>query len=102
MAQVDEGGTGDEDDLQDPEADVRDGEGLVIAHVLATGLLCVAHHVGLLIAPHLSKSNDHDPEKEQDAHPDLPNDSGVEAPMNLNVNLGKTKHDLYLSLNPIK
>ncbi|KAJ0026782.1 hypothetical protein NQD34_017782, partial [Periophthalmus magnuspinnatus] len=49
-----------EDDLQDPEADVRDGEGLVIAHVLATGLLCVAHHVGLLIAPHLSKSNAQD------------------------------------------
>lgn len=79
MAQVDQRRRGHEDDLQDPEADVRDGEDLVVADVLATGLLGVADKIRLLISPDTfgTCSQNHDPEQEEDAHPDLPNHSGV-------------------------
>ncbi|KAJ0026784.1 hypothetical protein NQD34_017784, partial [Periophthalmus magnuspinnatus] len=79
VAEVDQRWRGDKDDLQNPESDVRDGEGAVVADVLTTRLLSVTDKTRLFIPPNTlrSSSQDHDPEKEQDAHPDLPNDSGV-------------------------
>uniref|UniRef100_A0A8C6ULQ4 Uncharacterized protein n=1 Tax=Neogobius melanostomus TaxID=47308 RepID=A0A8C6ULQ4_9GOBI len=70
---------GHEDDLENPEADVRDGEGPVVADVLATGLFGVTDETRLFVAPHALRpsSQDHDAKQEQHAHPDLPDDRGV-------------------------
>uniref|UniRef100_A0A8C9IBD3 Uncharacterized protein n=1 Tax=Piliocolobus tephrosceles TaxID=591936 RepID=A0A8C9IBD3_9PRIM len=79
MPHVHQGRGGDEDDLQHPEADVGDGKGLVVAHVLAARLLGVAHEVGLLIPPHelRGRAKDEDPEDEKHGEPDSADDGGV-------------------------
>lgn len=51
MCQIQERGHRDEYDLKDPEAHVRDGEGLVIADILTTRLLSVTAKGRLLVAP---------------------------------------------------
>uniref|UniRef100_A0A8B9SUW6 Uncharacterized protein n=1 Tax=Anas platyrhynchos TaxID=8839 RepID=A0A8B9SUW6_ANAPL len=67
MAQVDQGWSGDKNDLQHPEADVRDGEGFVVAHIFATRLLNL-----------LSSSPQHQyPEDKQHRQPNLADNRGV-------------------------
>uniref|UniRef100_A0A3Q1II87 Uncharacterized protein n=1 Tax=Anabas testudineus TaxID=64144 RepID=A0A3Q1II87_ANATE len=62
-----------------PEADMGDGEGLVVADVLATRLLGVAFEGGLLISPgRFHRSTQHqDSEDEEDRQPDLSPSSRV-------------------------
>uniref|UniRef100_A0A8C4IZL4 Uncharacterized protein n=1 Tax=Dromaius novaehollandiae TaxID=8790 RepID=A0A8C4IZL4_DRONO len=51
MCQVQEGRYRHEYDLQNPEAYVRDGKGLVVADILTTRLLSVAPESRLFISP---------------------------------------------------
>lgn len=53
VAEVDQRWSWHKDNLEDPESNVWDWEGLVIADVLATRLFGVANHIWLLITPHL-------------------------------------------------
>uniref|UniRef100_A0A8C3JAY2 Uncharacterized protein n=1 Tax=Calidris pygmaea TaxID=425635 RepID=A0A8C3JAY2_9CHAR len=70
---------GNKDQLQGPESDVRDGEKVIIANILAPRLKCVAHKVILFISPDslCSHNQDHDTEDEQDCEPYLPDTGGV-------------------------
>ena len=79
VAQVHDGGGGHQDDLEHPEAHMREGCKGVIADVLAAGLLRVAHKLALLVVidglpSHGCKD---DPEDDQDREPDLPYKRGV-------------------------
>uniref|UniRef100_A0A3Q3E2C9 Uncharacterized protein n=1 Tax=Labrus bergylta TaxID=56723 RepID=A0A3Q3E2C9_9LABR len=78
VSQVEQGGCGHEDDLQHPEADMRDGEGFVVADVLAARLQRVAFEGRLLVSPRLHRrTQDQDPEHEEDRQPQLPPGCGV-------------------------
>lgn len=70
---------GDEDELQGPQTDVRDGEDVVVAHVDAARLGRVADKVLALIAPHsLGRHHEnHHPEDEDHGEPDTAEHSGV-------------------------
>ena len=73
MAEVEEGGRGDEDDLQHPEAGVADGEGGVVADGVAARLSRVAPERRLLVAPGRlhRRPDDQDTEDKEDREPHL-------------------------------
>lgn len=74
-----ERGAGDEDELQGPQSDVRDGEEVVIADIVAPGLSRVAFEVFLFITPYLlgCHHKHHDPEEENNREPNSAEGCGV-------------------------
>lgn len=55
VSQVDQRRCGDKDDLEDPETNVGDREGVVVADIFTTGLLGVTNHIGLFVTPNLQE-----------------------------------------------
>jgi len=74
-----EGRAGDEDELQGPEADVGDGEEVVVADVGATRLPGVAVELALVVAPDPLGGHhvDQHPEDEDHRQPDAAEGGGV-------------------------
>lgn len=74
-----ERGAGDEDELQGPQPDVRDGEEVVIADIVAPRLSRVAFEVFLFITPYLlgCHHKHHDPEEENNRQPNSAESCGV-------------------------
>uniref|UniRef100_A0A5F8G7U1 Uncharacterized protein n=1 Tax=Monodelphis domestica TaxID=13616 RepID=A0A5F8G7U1_MONDO len=65
-------GAGDEDELQGPQADVGDGEEVIVADIGAAGLACIAVKILLLIPPHALRRHhvDQHAEDEDQGEPD--------------------------------
>uniref|UniRef100_A0A671WX07 Uncharacterized protein n=1 Tax=Sparus aurata TaxID=8175 RepID=A0A671WX07_SPAAU len=74
-----QGRSGDQDELERPEADVGDGEEVVIADAVAARLLGVAGEARLLVAPHALCCNhqNQDAENEKDREPNATDACGV-------------------------
>uniref|UniRef100_A0A3Q1I3I2 Uncharacterized protein n=1 Tax=Acanthochromis polyacanthus TaxID=80966 RepID=A0A3Q1I3I2_9TELE len=74
-----QGRSGDQDELESPEADVGDGEEVVVADAVAARLLGIAGEAGLFVAPNALSCNhqDQDAKNEQDREPDAADASGV-------------------------
>uniref|UniRef100_A0A8D0GF09 Secreted protein n=1 Tax=Sphenodon punctatus TaxID=8508 RepID=A0A8D0GF09_SPHPU len=74
-----QGRGGDQDELQGPEADVRNGEEVVVADVLAARLLRVAGEGGLLVSPDAlgCHHQHHDAKDEHHREPDAPDGVSV-------------------------
>uniref|UniRef100_A0A3B5AEY3 Uncharacterized protein n=1 Tax=Stegastes partitus TaxID=144197 RepID=A0A3B5AEY3_9TELE len=74
-----EGRASDEDELQGPQADVGDGEEVVVADIGAAGLLCVAVKVLLLVTPNSLRCHHvhHHPEHKHHGQPYPPERCGV-------------------------
>uniref|UniRef100_A0A8B9SI64 Uncharacterized protein n=1 Tax=Anas platyrhynchos TaxID=8839 RepID=A0A8B9SI64_ANAPL len=74
-----QGGTGHQDELQGPEADVRDGEEVVEADVGAAGLPRVAVKVLVVVAPDALGCHhvDQQAEDEDEGEPDAAEGRGV-------------------------
>lgn len=79
MHGYEQGGSGDQDELERPEADVGDGEEVVVADTVAARLLGVAGEARFLVAPHALCCNhqNQDTENEQDGEPDATDACGV-------------------------
>uniref|UniRef100_A0A8D2FKA4 Uncharacterized protein n=1 Tax=Theropithecus gelada TaxID=9565 RepID=A0A8D2FKA4_THEGE len=92
---------GDEDQLEGPQPDVGHREKVVIAHVFASRLQCVADKVLLLVAPHFVSGHDedHDSKDEDDRDPHLPDAGGVFVDTPNQSVQGPPVHCAGLSLN---
>lgn len=79
MSDDHERGAGDEDELQCPQADVGDGEDVIVADVGATRLSCVADKILALVAPHSLSCHheNHHSEHKHHGQPDPPERCGV-------------------------
>ncbi|KAJ0005618.1 hypothetical protein NQD34_015512 [Periophthalmus magnuspinnatus] len=71
MADIHQRWRGHKNDLQHPKSNVRDWEGLIVAHIFTSRLLSVAHVVRLLIAPNKLSSGAQykDTKNEQNCEP---------------------------------
>uniref|UniRef100_A0A8C9GXE5 Uncharacterized protein n=1 Tax=Piliocolobus tephrosceles TaxID=591936 RepID=A0A8C9GXE5_9PRIM len=92
---------GDEDQLEGPQTDVGHREKVVVAHVFASRLQCVADKVLLLVAPHFVSGHheDHDSKDEDDRDPHLPDAGGVFVDTPNQSVQGPPVHGAGLSLN---
>uniref|UniRef100_A0A8C2U3H6 Uncharacterized protein n=1 Tax=Coturnix japonica TaxID=93934 RepID=A0A8C2U3H6_COTJA len=74
-----QGGTSDKDELQSPQADVGNGEEVVIADIGAAWLACIAVKVLLLIPPDTFSCHhiDQDTEDKDHGEPDATKGSGI-------------------------
>ena len=79
ISHVHDGGSGDHDDLEDPEAHVRERGEVIIAYVVTTRLLGVAGELGLLIRVDGLASDccEHNAEDDEHGEPHFPHEGGV-------------------------
>ena len=79
MERHEKGRAGDKDQLESPESGVGDGEKMVVADIVTTGLFGIAIKVLLLVTPDLltGHQEDQEPEDENDGEPDATERRGV-------------------------